>query len=162
MSARPARLTLHADTANDLMTENPISMRQDATIDEAIVMLADRAYRIAPVIDERGRPIGVISATDILIHQREGCNHPKAVGRSAGDSCSSCASNSNAAGVGVAHSTTVDDIMTPGVVTVRRNALAGEVIQTMKSQNIHHLFVADDGGSLIGVISLGDILRRLE
>jgi len=162
MSARPARFTLHADTAADLMTENPISLHQDASIHEALVMLTGRNYRIAPVIDDRGRPIGVISATDILIHERESCGNPTAAVQSAVGGCSQCASTSNEAGVGVAHSTTVGDVMTPGVVTVRRNALAGEVIQTMKSQNVHHLFVADDEGVLIGVISMGDILRRLE
>jgi len=123
-------------------------------------MLADRAYRIAPVIDGRGRPVGVISATDILIHQRESCSSPKAAGLSAGGSYSSGPSTLKKASGGVAHST--PDVMTPGVVTVRRNALVGEVIQTVKSQNIHLLFVADDEGVLIGVISMGDIVRKLE
>jgi CBS domain-containing protein len=31
----------------------------------------------------------------------------------------------------------------------------------MLERKVHHLFVADDEGTLVGVISTGDVLRRL-
>jgi predicted transcriptional regulator len=161
MSARPARVTLQADTAADLMSENPVSLRQEATISEAIVLLADRGFRIAPVIDECGRPIGVISVTDIFIHERESISSHKSSISSCHVECQSWTSESSKPSVGVVDGVTVSDVMTPGVITVRRNTLVGEVIQTMKSENVHQLFVADDDGVFVGVISSGDILRKL-
>ena len=56
-----SRLTLEADTAEDLMSANPISLRRDASVQEAIALLIDRNFDAAPVIDENGRPIGVVS-----------------------------------------------------------------------------------------------------
>src|SRR5260370_36383798 len=65
------RLALRAETAADLMSMNPISVRRDAGVREAIALLTDRDITAAPVIDDNGRPVGVISITDILIHDRE-------------------------------------------------------------------------------------------
>lgn len=51
-----ARLVLTAATAADLMTPNPVSVRDSATIKEAIAMLTDHGFSAAPVIDDAGRP----------------------------------------------------------------------------------------------------------
>src|SRR5207245_1579648 len=66
-----ARLSLRASTAEELMTENPISICRDAGVRDAIALMTDRGFTVAPVIDESGRGIGVVSLTDILIHNRE-------------------------------------------------------------------------------------------
>jgi len=66
-----ARLQLQADTAAELMTENPISVSETASLREAMAMLMDKGYSAAPVIDEAGRPVGVLSCSDLLVHDRE-------------------------------------------------------------------------------------------
>ena len=38
------RLTLNAETAVDLMTPNPVSIRDVATVREAIALLTDRGF----------------------------------------------------------------------------------------------------------------------
>ena len=63
-------LTLKARTAADLMTEQVVSIPEDAPLHEAIAVLTDRAFSGAPVINEAGRPVGVISQSDILVHDR--------------------------------------------------------------------------------------------
>src|SRR3954471_11510285 len=68
-------LALQARTAADLMTPNPTSLQQDATLHEAVAWLVDRGVSGAPVIDEAGRPVGVFSRTDVLIHDREETRH---------------------------------------------------------------------------------------
>jgi len=65
-------MVLGARTATDLMTPNPMSIRQSATVSEAATFLAGRGISAAPVIDEAGRPVGVVSSTDILIHVGQG------------------------------------------------------------------------------------------
>jgi predicted transcriptional regulator len=47
-------LVLRAETAADLMTSNPLSIRVDATIREAVAFLVDKGISGAPVIDSAG------------------------------------------------------------------------------------------------------------
>jgi CBS domain-containing protein len=63
-------LTLKGRTAADLMTEHVVSITEDAPLHEAIAVLTDRGFSGAPVINEAGRPVGVISQSDILVHDR--------------------------------------------------------------------------------------------
>ena len=63
-----APLVLHAETAEDVMAPNPISIRAEAGVPEAIVLFTEKGIAAAPVIDEAGRPIGVVSRSDLLIH----------------------------------------------------------------------------------------------
>src|SRR5262249_7835647 len=72
----PARLTLHAETAADLMTPNPVSIRQDAPFHAAARTLVERGISGSAVTDEAGRPVGVISQTDLVTHERESAGPP--------------------------------------------------------------------------------------
>ena len=63
------RLALQADTAADLMTANPVSVSQNASLREALALLIDKGYSAAPVIDKAGRPVGVLSRSDLLVHE---------------------------------------------------------------------------------------------
>src|SRR6185312_6225254 len=62
-------MILGAQTAADLMSPNPMSIHQNTNVAEAAAFLTARAISAAPVIDEAGRPIGVVSRTDIIVHQ---------------------------------------------------------------------------------------------
>src|SRR5258708_818451 len=64
-------MTLDAVTAADLMTGNPLSLRDVASLKEAIAFLIDKNISGAPVMDEAGRPVGVVTQTDIMVHDRE-------------------------------------------------------------------------------------------
>src|SRR6185312_15056610 len=68
---RVSRLVLDAVRAAEVMTPNPMSLRAEATVPEAIAWLTDKGFSAAPVIDPSGRPVGVVSRTDILVHERE-------------------------------------------------------------------------------------------
>jgi CBS domain-containing protein len=159
---RAPRLTLEADTAEELMTPNPISLRKGATVHEAIGLLTDRNFDAAPVIDENGRPVGVVTVTDILVHDREYARYLKT-----GDMTSRADFRDKAGklpedfGIEVVDRTGVEEIMTPTVFTVDTDTTAIEVVRKMLELKIHHLFVADADGVLVGVISACDVLRRL-
>jgi CBS domain-containing protein len=64
-------LVLRARTAADLMTENPVSIDHDATVREALALFNNKGFSTAPVIDDAGRPIGVLSSSDILVHDQD-------------------------------------------------------------------------------------------
>jgi CBS domain-containing protein len=152
--------------AKDLMSLNPVSIRRDATIREALELLTERGFGAAPVIDEAGRPVGVVSQTDILIHNRE-CvhhagdpNHP--VSRRDCSDWDLFPEPAWADSIEVTDPTTVGEIMTPAIFTVSLETPAPEVVRRMLELKVHHLFVIDSDLALVGVISPLDVLRHLE
>jgi CBS domain-containing protein len=160
----PRPLTLGAVTAADLMTPNPVSVRQHATVREAVKLLIDRRVSAAPVIDEAGRPVGVLSQTDILVHDRERVEHvtpaPEFFHRA---DLTTPEGEALPRGFQVekVDRTSVDELMTPVVFSVGPHATAWTVIQEMLALRVHRMFVVDDEGVLVGVISALDVLRHL-
>lgn len=143
------KLLLEAVTAADLMCDNPVSIRADATVAEATELLTRRGFSAAPVIDLSGRPVGVVSRTDVLIHDRESLPGPYLAPEDA-----------DAPGT-LVNATRVRDIMTPVVLSVPPTAPAAEVVKRMLEWKVHHLFVIDDNEVLVGVVSTLDVLKRL-
>jgi CBS-domain-containing membrane protein len=146
------RLTLAAETAADLMTDNPVSIRSEASVMEAVALLTDRGFSAAPVIDEAGRPIGVVSRADILVHDRESHRAPVfPEGRTIPEGF----------GVENCDPAVVGDIMTPGVFAVGLDTPAASVVEQLLALRVHRLFVVDADGLLVGVVSAVDVLRHL-
>jgi CBS domain-containing protein len=150
------------------MSPNPVSIHRDAGIREALELMTDRGFGAAPVIDDAGRPIGVISRTDILIHERECVRHARLP-----DDVSSpynwrdwdmIPERSLPVGfsIEVTDPTTVAEIMTPAMFTVPLEASAREVVKHMRELKVHHLFVLDSNLALVGIISPLDVIRHLE
>jgi CBS domain-containing protein len=130
------RLVLKGRKAADLMTANPVSIREGATVREAVEFLTRHEISGAPVIDAAGRPVGVLSRADILVHDREAVDP-------------------------AADAERVRDIMTPAVFCVPPDAPASRVARELVDLKVHRLFVVDDRGTLVGVISALDLLRHL-
>jgi CBS domain-containing protein len=147
------RLVLNARTAADLMSNNPISLRAQATVAEAVATLTDRGYGAAPVIDEAGRPVGVLSRADLLIHDRERLTHP-----------ANAREYPLPEGFGLEEvdGTLVEDLMTPAVFSVTPATPVETVVEQMLALQVHHLYVVDQSGALVGVISGMDIVRHLK
>lgn len=158
-------LCLRPQTAAELMTRNPVSIREDASVKEAIALLIDRGYSAAPVIDEAGRPVGVLSRTDIIVHDRERVEYvppvPEYYERT---ELTTRAKERLGAGFQVERvdATSVRDIMTPAVFSIGPNTPASRVVTEMLALNVHRLFVVDVNGVLVGVISALDVLRALQ
>jgi CBS domain-containing protein len=140
MLPRTSHLVLDAVRAADLMTPSPMSINAEATVPEAIATLTEKGFSAAPVIDESGRPIGVVSRADILIHERE---------------------RLRSAVVPAIDGTVVHDIMTPAVFSVTPETPVEQVVEQLLTLNVHQLYVVDRDQFLIGVISAHDVLRRL-
>ena len=138
------RLVLEEKKAAELMTPSPVSIREGATVHEAVELLTRRGISGAPVIDAAGRPVGVVTREDILVHDREvvDCVAPAGVEDSAG-------------------ADRVRDIMTPVVFCVSPDAPASRVVREMIELKVHRLFVVDEIGTLVGVISVLDVLRHM-
>jgi CBS-domain-containing membrane protein len=163
LSARATPLILEAITAADLMSPNPVSIREEASVQEAIAMLTDRGFSAAPVIDEAGRPVGVLSRADILIHEREMTMAPQPVAAEETGQMTERMRRPLPSGfsVAVVDPTQVRDIMTPAVFSVLPETPANKVVEQMLELNVHQMFVVDHEQFLIGVISSLDVLRHL-
>ncbi len=151
------------ETAADLMTPNPISLEEDALVSEAVLLLTERGFSAAPVIDEAGRTVGVVSRTDLLIHDREqpGLLTPPSWYDDAELKREFTETERPGMHVACIDATRVRDIMTPVVFCVDPDFPLAKVVWQMVGLNVHRLFVIDTDGSLVGVISALDILRSL-
>lgn len=147
--------------ARDLMSSNPVSIHREASVGEAIALLTDRGFGAAPVIDEAGRPIGVVSRTDILIHK---CENARSAGMQDDSDWDLLPGPSGPQGSLRASTdpTPVAEIMTPAIFTVSQETPAREVVKRMRELKVHQLFVIDADSALVGVISSLDVLRHLE
>jgi CBS domain-containing protein len=156
-------LLLRAETAGDLMTPNPVSLRADATLREAIALLTDKGYSAAPVIDDAGLPVGVLSRSDILVHDREAVAYAGIPPYYADEEPVLPTGERLGGGfqVEVTDQTRVCDLMTPVVFAVAPDTPAPDVVREMLKLKVHRLFVVDDSGVLVGVISTQDVLRHL-
>ena len=125
-----------------------------------LVML-DRNFDATPVIDEMGRAVGVVTITDILVHDREYVRFLKTGDTTYRNDLEVHNRLPPDFGIEIVDRTPVEDIMTPIVFCVDLGTPAFEVVQQLLSLKIHHLFVRDEEGTLVGVISTGDVLRHL-
>jgi CBS domain-containing protein len=164
MTEVSGRLTLCAETAAALMTPDPLSIRDHATVHEAVAFLTDKGFSAAPVIDKAGRPVGVLSRADIIVYDREKVEYVEPVpeyyekgtlvaptGESLKDGFQ----------VEKADCVRVRDIMTPVVFAVTPEAPARKVVEDMLRLKVHRLFVVGGDGVLVGVISTLDVLQHL-
>jgi CBS domain-containing protein len=142
------------------MSANPVSLRADASVPEAVALMTDRGFTAAPVIDEVGHPVGVLSRTDILIHEREQVRHAVPAVEREEEGCLRRRRHEGFS-IEIVDSTSVRDIMTPTVFTVSLDTPATTVVRRMCELKVHQLFVVDEDNALVGVISALDIVRRL-
>jgi CBS domain-containing protein len=133
------RMVLEAATAADLMSPNPKSIKKDSLLSDAMTAMATKGFNAAPIIDETGRPVGVLSSADVLIHH--------------GESATSAPEKAP---------TKVSDLMTPAVFSVTTETPVDRVVEEMVQLNVHQLYVVDANHTLVGVITAHDVLRRLQ
>jgi len=138
-------------TARNIMTHNPVSINERATLQEAAAFLSDRGISAAPVINDAGRPVGVLSRTDIIRFDSEA---PRLLGDFINEA-------HRQSGATRRCSITVGQVMTPDVLSVDVDASLPELCEKMTAGNVHRLFVTAGDATLVGVISALDVLRCL-
>ena len=121
-----------------LMTKSVQTINGESLVSEAITLLADRHLSALPVVDHGGRLIGVISASDILRNEAESATPEEREE--------------------LFRETLVREIMTAKPSVIAPRATAREAAQQMLYQEIHRLYVVDEG-KLVGVISQSDLVR---
>lgn len=154
-------LQLCAATAADMMTANPISLHQDLLLSVALKILMDREIGAAPVIDEAGRAVGVLSRTDLLRHERDTTEAKQKEHEFYHITDSFCPPALRRILHAEPPESRVKNFMTPAVLSVAPTDPAVDVVAKFLAFKVHRLFVVDASGVLVGVVSALDVLRHL-
>jgi CBS domain-containing protein len=126
------------------MTRRPITARLNESLKEAMDKMANGNFRHLPVVDERGKLLGIISDRDIRLLQ------PSLAFVSQEEAAVQLAS------AAVCQGTVFDP------VTIHPEALLERAANQMLRSNVSALPVVDDGEYLVGIITTTDLLREFE
>lgn len=140
--------------ASDLMTQSVVLVPRQMSLCAAARLLSQAQVSGAPVVDEDGRCIGVLSNTDFL-------HYAEREGRRSGP----CRTEAIHAWQIVADQATDDenvgDCMTPDPVTVAPHTPIQQLARMMIDAHIHRLIVVDKEKRPIGIVSSIDILAAV-
>jgi CBS domain-containing protein len=128
----PRRTRLESLRVRDLMTPNPVSIRHGISVRDAALFLGGRGIGAAPVVNDAGRAVGVLSRSDVLLAVEAGVD-----------------------------AAPVREVMTPSVIAVHPDATALDVTDAMVRHMVRRVFVVDGGGVPVGVVSTTDLFRGL-
>ena len=111
--------------------DTAVTIRPEQSIREALALLARHNIGALIAVDDAGKPVGILSERDIV---REAAKN---------ETCFGCR---------------VGDLMTRNVITGQPHDDLTTVSYTMTEKRIRHLPVVDKG-RLVGIISIGDVLK---
>jgi len=117
--------------AADVMTTHPVSLKADVTVEEALRQFELVTYRVLPVVEEDGVPIGYVNLEDITSAPRGLMKRP------------------------------VTEVYLSVPVTVTPETPLSKVVNLVFEKEVDHVFVVDARGRLVGVIAEIDIARKL-
>ena len=117
-----------AQTVTEVMTSNPLTMSQDASIAEAARMMRDRG--VGDILVTDGESIcGIVTDRDIVV---------RAIASGSGTN------------------TRLGDVCSHDLATLRATDTIDDAISLMRQHHIRRLPVVE-GSQLLGVVSLGDL-----
>src|SRR5687767_6512105 len=148
---------LLARIAADLMTEALVVLPREMSLQAAAHLLASHQISGAPVVDDEGVCVGVLSAVDFVHLVEQG--RPGALrGCSAGCDYSAAWQMDEPQAFG---EYTVADFMTANPVTVSPAVRITELARKMVDAHIHRVIVVDELHHPIGIVSSTDLLAAL-
>ena len=121
--------------AYDVMSVNIVAAKENATAIEIATRIVTGAFNGIPIIDDHGKPIGIVTTIDLLKAVKQGKS---------------------------LDNITAKQIMTSDPAVVSQDASIEEIIDILYRKGIDMVPVVEeeDDGRLIGVVSRQDILRE--
>lgn len=150
-------------TAADIAQTKVASLSPEAPLVNAHRLFVDEQISGAPVVDDLGQVVGVVSASDLLrsvvdIHD-SGRELPGYLAEQLELSISDFDELPEGYQVRL-QETVVGDVMTESPVIVEATATIAEVARAMRDAHVHRVIVAKQGG-LVGIISTLDLVSLL-
>lgn len=134
----------------DLMTRRVIAITGETGFKEIALVLRSHGISALPVLDDEGRVIGVVSASDLLLKLEDATADED--GFILEPRRRKEARHKSAGAIG-------RELMTAPAVTVRAAETVEEAARVMRRHRVKRLPVLDETGRLVGILSRGDLLR---
>jgi CBS-domain-containing membrane protein len=129
-------------TAAEVMTREVFTLPASLSLGGAAWALMHRGVSGAPVLDDEGELVGVLSESDLL-EARSG------------------APGGDGADDFVVDERCVADVMTPALFAVGPNETVAGIVEMMVTYGVHRVLVVEDSGALAGIITTVDVLHQL-
>ena len=131
----------HSVRVRDFMTRDPLTLRQDDLLRQAVEVVMVRRIRHIPVLDEKGSLVGIVTDRDV-----QG-TLPSPLSAAAPEEYEA-----------LLETTPLARIMTRSVITVGPDDLAAEAVETLLADRIDGLPVVENG-RVVGIFTVRDALR---
>lgn len=137
----------------NLMTREVVTLQPGTTLKEAARLFIEHGISGAPVVDEKGAVVGVLSESDIVLaaDQPDEPHTGRLLDLLFGDRPSALEPK--------LHSRTAADAMTSPAVTVPLYEEIWNAAALMRKHEVNRLPVVDERGTPVGILSRGDLLR---
>ncbi|MFN6571430.1 phosphoribulokinase [Nostoc minutum NIES-26] len=146
-------------TVAEVMSHNPIVVRAETPLKEAVQIIAERRISGLPVVDDTDKLVGIISETD-LMWQETGVTPPAYIMFL--DSVIYLQNpGTYERDLHKALGQTVGEVMSKNPITIAPDKTVKEAAQLMHDRNVHRLPVLDSAGQVIGILTRGDIIRAM-
>ena len=150
--------------ARDVMQTGVVTIDPEASLLDAYRLFVEEEISGAPVVDEDGRVLGVVSAHDLLRATEEErdtavvqTSYFRDLAEFSGPDWGSVAQDFQDR----LAERTVREVMTTGAIVVAPDASIPEVASTLRQHHVHRVLVAEDE-RLVGLISSFDLVALLE
>ena len=141
----PAASSLHL-VVSDVMSRDVLTVTPEATFKQIERLLAEHHVNAVPVVDTDGRPVGIVSETDLVLKSEAGQTPPTGFGPRARHRRSKAAAS------------TARGLITAPPVTVEPDARLAVAARLMRKHAVNQLLVVNRG-HLIGIVSRSDLLK---
>lgn len=141
--------------AKDVMSRRVVAVESWLTLAELAGIFEKKAISGAPVVDESGTVLGVVSLTDLVRARGEASPGVPVYHRELDDSA-------RASGFHLEEmdQRRVEEIMTPGAIALDVETPVETVAKVMLDSRIHRVLVTK-GGRLAGIVTTMDMLRAV-
>jgi CBS domain-containing protein len=134
----------------DVMSPRVLCVRPDVSLEMVSDLLLAEGFSGAPVVDEHGFPIGVISKTDLVReHRTRGDTHELESPLEPGFHEEKLAT------------ATVAEAMMPIAFTIEEQSSLADAASVMSTEGVHRVPVVAEDGRVVGLLSSLDIVRWL-
>ncbi len=150
----------------DFMTRDVVTFSEDAPVYDCAKVLREKRISGAPVVDERGKVVGILSEADIMELIKSQDININTILPSPLDVLELPVRMKIGLGemeksIKKAGSAKAGDIMTRGVVSISPEEDLPRAAKVMADKNINRLPVLDSDKKLVGIITRGDVIGAI-
>jgi CBS domain-containing protein len=145
---------------SEVMTTKVITLRPDQSFEEAADTLADHGIGAAPVVDGAGKVVGLLRDEDLIVSEAN-LHAPTWFNFLGAEFPLPGESKRFEKELQRMTAANVEELMETTFPTCTPDDTLGVVAAKMHDADITHMPVVDAGGTLVGIVARGDLVRRV-